>query len=182
MNRTIQFFFLLFGASLLSMSCQDVIEVDLPPTEKRLVIDALIPVPDNDSSNIVARIRLTETTDYYADSVPTATGAVIELRGETSTFRLDEEANGYYSTVVPREIIMNEMMSLTVIHKDETYRSTTLYVPSVSIDSLKQGDKSLFGGDETEIIIAYKDVAPREDFYLFIFMEHSSVKPVSSDA
>ena len=45
----------------------------------------------------------------------------------------------------------------------------TEYVPSVPIDSVVQGDGTLFNDDETEIIVTFTDDPERDSFYLFDF-------------
>lgn len=167
MERLIKYCMLIFGASLMIISCQEVVDVDLPPTDKRLVIDALIAVPDNESNNIIASVKLTETADYYADSVPNVNGATIDLKGGTITYRLNEQGNGYYAAAVPRQFITSQPIDLIVNYKEETYSSTANYIPAVPIDSLKQGDNGLFAGDETEVILYYTDAPDRNDYYLF---------------
>jgi len=42
-------------------------------------------------------------------------------------------------------------------------------VPSVPIESLQEGNATLFTGDETEILISFLDTPNQTDFYLFDF-------------
>ncbi|MEE3227001.1 MAG: DUF4249 domain-containing protein, partial [Bacteroidota bacterium] len=84
----------------LLVSCQDTIEVDLPPTQERLVIDAVMRIPDTDTFLVEAYLKLSKTTDYYADSIPKVNDALVSLTTSNQTYTLQAEENGFYSTVL----------------------------------------------------------------------------------
>ena len=44
-----------------------------------------------------------------------------------------------------------------------------MYVPTVPIDDLRQGDETLFDEDETEIIVTFTDIPEQKDYYVFDF-------------
>ncbi len=52
---------------------------------------------------------------------------------------------------------------------EETYFATTTYVKSAPIDSLVQGDQTLFSGDETEVIVSFTDDGQADNFYILDF-------------
>lgn len=160
--------FILVGFMILSvLGCQETIDVDLPETQERLVVDALMRIPDTESDLTEAYVRLSLTTGFFADSIPTVNDAIINLSSDSNTFRLNPQGNGYYSTFVPKDEMTQDEMQLTIFYKDEIYRSSAQFEPSVRINSLTQGDGSLFAGDETEVIVAYTDIANQDNFYLF---------------
>jgi len=148
-------------------SCQETIDVDLPETQERLVVDALMRIPDGDTFLTEARLRLTLSAAYFADSVPTVDDAIVNLNNSENTFRLESQGNGFYATTIPREIIEEDSLRLTIFYKDAVYRSDAKFISAVPINSIVQGDGSLFAGDETEIIISYTDAQDQEDYYLF---------------
>ncbi|MGO4910944.1 DUF4249 family protein [Leeuwenhoekiella sp. W20_SRS_FM14] len=148
-------------------SCQETIDVDLPQTEERLVVDALMRIPQSNSNFVRAYLRLTLTTGFFEDTIPTVNDAIINLRSNTETFRLNLDGNGYYSAMVPRDQITNDEMTLTIFYKDEIYRSTARFIASVPFDNLSQGDGSLFSGDETEVVVTYTDTPNQDNYYLF---------------
>ncbi|HEA29519.1 MAG TPA: DUF4249 domain-containing protein [Leeuwenhoekiella sp.] len=152
------------GCSL--SSCEDVIDVDLPQAEPRLVIDALIRVPAEEDYFPVI-VRLSTTAPFDAEGVPRVSGAGVSLTGDEETYRLEDAGDGIYLGELPRKVISNETIQLDITYKDAHYASTTKMVTTVAIDNLSQGDGTLFSGDETEIIVDYTDPAPSRDYYLF---------------
>ncbi|MEH6408250.1 MAG: DUF4249 family protein [Leeuwenhoekiella sp.] len=154
--------------SLVFISCEDVIDVDLPKTEKRLVVDALVRVPAELSDEIVnVSVLLTSTAPFDEEGVPLITGAEVRFITQSASFLFTDAGDGNYITQMPVEILKTETIELVIKYENETYSSTANYVPTVPIDSLEEGDGALFNGDETEVIITYTDLAPRIDYYLF---------------
>ncbi len=151
----------------LLVSCQDTIEVDLPPTQERLVIDAVMRIPDTDTFLVEAYLKLSKTTDYYADSIPKVNDALVSLTTSNQTYTLQAEENGFYSTVLPRKELTQGPVSLAIEYEEEFYSATTQFVNAVPIDQVEQGDGSLFAGDETEVIITYTDAPNQTNYYLF---------------
>lgn len=148
------------------LSCQDVIDVDLPESEPRLVIDALIRVPDQEGS-FPFNIRLTSTAPFDADDVPNVSGALITVNAAGSAYNITERTEGFYSGELPKEVMMTEDIELVIEYQEERYTATATMQYTVPIDSLEQGTGTLFSGDETEIIVSYKDPAITTDYYLF---------------
>ena len=60
-------------------------------------------------------------------------------------------------------------LELTIQYGGQTYLAKTKYVPAVPLDSLEQGTTTLFGDDETEVVLTFTDNGEREDYYLFDF-------------
>src|SRR5690606_27197851 len=52
---------------------------------------------------------------------------------------------------------------LEIFYEDSHYFAQTEYIPTVPIDNLEQGDDTLFGEDETELIITITDTPGRDD-------------------
>ncbi|WP_299602540.1 DUF4249 domain-containing protein [uncultured Aquimarina sp.] len=160
---------------LIITSCEDVIDVDVPNGEPRLVIDASFEIYlDETPVDALGGVRLTLSAPFFDDSVPTVSDATVfitnlsdnsiinfvESLGEPGFF-IPEDPN-----VIPEFDIDYE---LTVIYNEETYKAITQLIPTVAIDNIEQGDGTLFEGDETEIIVFFTDDGNREDFYLFDF-------------
>ncbi|WP_286827739.1 DUF4249 family protein, partial [Maribacter sp. UBA4516] len=59
-----------------------------------------------------------------------------------------------------------DVFQLILETENEQFFATTTYVKSVPIDSLEQGDETLFSGDETEVIVTFTDPGESNDFYL----------------
>lgn len=155
--------------ALTTSACEDVIDVDLPSEEPRLVIDALIRIPEQEGQEetVLAFIKLTTTAPFYDEQVPIVTGANATLNTGNKSYDLTDQSNGFYTAYIPREEIENEVFTLKVEYNNEVYSSTTKYVPTVPIDFIGQGDSTLFSGDEREVIVIYTDPAESDDYYLF---------------
>ena len=169
-----QFIYILLVTIILT-SCEDVVDIDVPNSEPRLVIDASFEFYFNeDPVAIDGYLRLTKSAPFFDGSVPSVDNATVFITNlednSVINFELSENP-GFY---VPSEgsIITPEFETtyeLTVIFEDETYKAATQLFPSVPIDNIEQGDGALFDGDETEIILTFTDDATRDDFYLFDF-------------
>ena len=153
-------------------SCQDVIEVDVPIDEPRLVLDAVIRLDDITQTTFTVRVRASITSSFFGDIEP-ATLDRITLSNETSnvTEILEQEGSdsGIYTKEVSMDMLTEGELTLSVNYKNQIYTAKTRFVPAVPIDSLQQGNSTLFSGDETEVLISFTDAPNRVDFYLFDF-------------
>ncbi len=160
---------------VLFASCEKVVDINLPSAPPKLVIDAAFEVFFN-SSPVTANtdVKLSLSTDFFNDSIPKVTNATVfvtDLTNNTIINFADNNLDGNYqptTTFIPEDDINYE---LTVIYENETYKSTTTKTKSAPITDIKQGDKTLFTGTETEIEVRFTDNADVENFYLFDFTD-----------
>lgn len=172
---------------VLIVACEDVIDVELPTEEPRLVVDALIRV-DIDEPYIPVEVKLSLSSDFFNNNTPTSAESVIIQYDEYEDGRiinsgfsnLAEEipGSGIYTPDpnfssdqrIPTSILdRNLVFNLLIRHEGRLYLAMTEYVPSVPIDSLIQGDGTLFSDDETEVIVTFTDDPDRDSFYLIDF-------------
>ena len=151
---------------IIAESCENVIDVDLPQTDERLVIDGLIRISGEKNSDLVL-IKLTKTASFYAQEVPIVADAKVEMRTPDQTYTLEFVDAGFYTAEIPRKKLTNETFQLHINYQNEEYEGSATMIPTPPLDSLTQGDGSLFTGDEKEIIISYTDPAPSRNYYLF---------------
>ncbi|MEZ4779651.1 MAG: DUF4249 domain-containing protein [Flavobacteriaceae bacterium] len=186
MNR---FFYIVAITTVLFSSCEDVIEVDVPTDEARLVIDGLIRV-DTTQEFVNVKVKITKTTSFFENietvsNIPT----IFIYYGVENEF--GELINGSYSNLTElnsgsgvyepdptfstdQRIRTNNLVEETAFwlileYEDRRYAAKTYYATSVKIDDLEQGDGTLFNEDETEVIISYTDQPDKENFYIFDF-------------
>ncbi|AVI51526.1 hypothetical protein C5O00_10255 [Pukyongia salina] len=160
---------------LLMVSCQEVIDVDLPTEEPRLIIDALVRVDTNEAFTKVT-VKVSETSSFF-ESIPAANLQQITLTnldlpgGGINPPVLIEETpgSGIYSKVFDTDFLTQGSLFLQIDFEDEFYVATARFVPAVPIDNLVQGDGILFDEDDTEVIVTFTDSDERDDFYLFDF-------------
>lgn len=146
-------------------SCEDVIDVDLPETDVRLVIEGLIRISGEGESDLIL-IKLTETAPFFDLEVPLVSDAKVELSTSSKNYPLTYGA-GFYSTTISRKETSTETFELRITYKGEEYRGSAKMIPTVPVDDLKQGSGSLFSGNEKELIVSYTDPPETDDYYLF---------------
>jgi len=163
------------------LSCEEVIEVNPKSEAPRLIIDALIRI-DTAEQLTEANIKVSLTSSFFGEIEPTAIESM-SIQDEASGLFVPYEPipgePGMYrpfpTTVSPvsdNKILTTfltnaEELLLFVRHEDQLYIAKTNFVPSVPIDSVVQGDGTLFGEEETEVIVNFTDAPDREDFYVF---------------
>ena len=158
---------------LLFSNCEQVVNIDVPTIEPKLIIDASFEVLFNESpikANVVVKLKL--STDYFDDTIPTVSDAIVFLTNTADNAVInfsDVNLNGNFTPIInfiPKNAIEYE---LTVIYKSEIYKGNATKVKSTQIDNAIQGDETLFSGKEIEVKVAFKDNADNENYYLFNF-------------
>ena len=157
--------------SILFASCEKVIDVDVPSIEPKLIIDATFEVYFNENpvtANSVVKLRL--SADYFDETVPTVTNATVFLTDVTNNTIInfsDTNADGNYepnSDFIPADNVEYELI---IIYNNETYKGNATKIKSTKINTVEQGDKTLFSGEEIELKISFTDNVATEDYYLF---------------
>lgn len=164
--------FLSIVFSCLLFACQDVIEVEVPVDQPRLVVDALIRVNNIQTTITSVSVVTSVTSSFFDDIAPAQLDAISIVNTQTNTeIQLTEESagSGIYLNDVATEFLISGPLQLKMEYNGQSYEADTSFVPSSPIDNLIQGTSTLFTNDETEIIISYTDTPGREDFYLFDF-------------
>tara|TARA_R110001606_G_scaffold69001_7_gene157704 strand:- start:3992 stop:4912 length:921 start_codon:yes stop_codon:yes gene_type:complete len=180
-------YFLLLLTLTLFISCEDVIDVDLPENETRLIVNGVIRV-DETQDYLPVEIRVSESSSffenntiasiksaiiYYGTPNPDAP-EILEGSGVSNLAEL-EPGSGIWvpdptfdsdQRIRVSSINEGDVFQLTIETNEERYFATTTYVKSVPIDSLVQGDETLFSGDETEVIVSFTDRGNSDDFYV----------------
>ena len=164
--------------SLFIFSCEDVINLDVPTSEPKLVIDASINwfkgTPGNEQE-----IKLTLSAPYFDTEVPPANGAQITITdNQNNIFQFFEDSNtGIYknSTFIPT---IDETYDLIIIYNGETYIASVEPLKSVSaIEYIEQENDGGFSGEETEIKAYFTDPEDEENYYFFEFISDIPVIP-----
>ena len=171
-------------------ACEDVIDVEVPEEEPRLVVEGLLRVYTTQVF-VPVEVKLSQTAGFF-DEIQPVTDAdqviiILQVLDEdgmptgsgTKSLTQLEEGSGIYvpdpsfdadqrlrvSTVVENDILY----TLVVQWQGRRYAAQTKYITSVPIDELRLGDGTLFDEDETELIVRFTDDPDRDHFYLFDF-------------
>ncbi|MBT8221705.1 MAG: DUF4249 family protein, partial [Eudoraea sp.] len=169
------FVFIALGIGVLT-GCEDVIEVDVPSGDTRLIVDGLIRV-DTTQIYVPLAIKVAETNSFFEEIPITSLESIILFYEEvidgityttgSSSLAEVEPGSGIYvpdptfdedqrltvSTLLARDWLF----SLIIRHKGRRYIAQTKYVPTAAIDNLEQGTGTLFEGDETEVLVTFTD-------------------------
>lgn len=163
---------LLIISSALLLGCQDVIDVALPTEEPRLVIDGLIRINDMNQPLVSVKIRASLSSSFFDSVQPARLQEITLINTDTKELiQLKEiiSGSGIYEQEWELKQLTEGNLELNIKHNDLIYLAKTKFVPAVPIDSLRQGTSTLFGNDETEVLVSFTDDANRNDFYLFDF-------------
>ncbi len=163
----------IFYISLLifCISCEDVVEIDVPSEEPRLIVDALIRVDPSEVFTLV-QVKVRETSSFFEEVVPTGLQqiTITNLSENAGEVLLETSpGSGVYEKLMTNEILMSGQLLLQIDFEDEFFIAFADYIPAVPIDSVVQGDETLFDEDETEVIVTFTDTPDRDDYYLFDF-------------
>lgn len=180
-------YLLILFAITFCISCEDVIDVDLPENKTRLIVEGVIRV-DETQEYLPIEIKVSQSSSFFDNNtVATIKSAIIYYGtpredapeilegGGISNLAEVEAGSGKWvpdpsfdsdQRIRVSSINEGDVFQLILETNEERYFATTTYVKSVPIDSLEQGDETLFSGDETEIIVAFTDPADSNDFYL----------------
>ena len=158
--------------SLIWSSCQEVITVELPNQEPKLIVDALIRIDTTISSTLVT-VSIRQTSDFFGEISPVAVDQItmsnLDNPGNNTDQVLDETepGSGIYQQFFSTEELARDRWFLQINYQGKFYVAESLMQYSVPIDQLTIGDGSLFSGDVTELLVRYSDIGGREDYYLF---------------
>ena len=183
---------LAYGFILLLMgSCEEVIAVENPETEVRLVINGIVRV-NLEEEFVPIEIKVTESSNFFENNTITQLESAVILVGQRDpenpfnrnfgTSVLTEKATGtgvYVPSYIPGtdtdDRIKTEFLNadteffLIIEHKGRRYAGQTWFVPTVPIDQIAQGEKTLFDENETEIVVTFTDLPDQKNYYIFDF-------------
>lgn len=174
---------------LLLFGCEDVIDVDLPDVETKLVVDGLLRV-DKSQEFIDVRISMRESSIFFEENQPTQVESAVISYGvlnENGLFEslafsnLTEEEPGTGVYVPDPNFTTDQRIRtaaaepgttflLQITHNGKQYLAQTQYAPTVPLDNVVQGDEVFFDEEQTEVIVTFTDNADEDNFYLFDFM------------
>ena len=171
----------------LCIGCEDVIEVELPAPEPRLIVEALMRV-DITEEFIPVEVKVTETDNFFGEVPVTSLERILIVITLTDSLGIEssgisslaesEPGTGVYipdpnfssDQRIPTSAVAFDLRyDLIIEHKGRKYIAQTKYVPSTPINNLSIGPGRSSNNDETELIIGFKDNAEEENFYVFDF-------------
>jgi len=163
--------------TLFTFSCEDVIDLDLPTSEPKLVIDASINWFKGTLGND-QEIKLTISAPYFETEIPPANGAQVLISDtNNNSFQFIEEGNsGVYknNSFIP---VLNGIYNLTINYNGEVYTASETLKSVSEIEFVEQNDNGGFSGEEIELKAFYTDPENEENYYFFEFTSDIPVIP-----
>ncbi|WP_461533551.1 DUF4249 family protein [Sinomicrobium sp.] len=157
---------------LVSISCEDTVEVDLETADPKLVIDAEIDWKKGTSGNEQS-IKLTETAGYYERETPPVSGAVVSITAETGEiFNFEEEPGTGIYRCTDFEPVIGANYTLAIMVEGESYTATEQLMPVPEITAMEYIEDGGFIGEDIEVRGYYQDNPETEDYYLTGFSSH----------
>ncbi len=173
--------FLIVVMTIFFSSCEDVIDVDVPSQEPRLVVEADINWVKGTSGNN-QEIMLSLSTDYFSEEtfVP-ALGAdvnIINLSNNSTTNFIDNN-NGIYSTTsfLP-EIGVQYRLEISYNNKHFTAEET--FMPVTPVKKITQSTSGGFDDNLIEVNVFFDDPPLEENYYLINFQDSEVLLPFFS--
>lgn len=162
---------------IFTYSCEDVIDLELPTSEPRLVIDASINWFKGTTGEEQS-IKLSLTAPFFDIEIPPATGAEVRIiNSNNDIFIFTEDDNtGIYNndSFTPQ---LNETYELEIIYEGETYIATETLKSVNEITRVEQNLEGGFSGEDTEIKAFFNDPVDEENYYFFEFIPSLPVTP-----
>ncbi|MEH6680191.1 MAG: DUF4249 domain-containing protein [Sediminicola sp.] len=174
----------LFAITMVMVSCEEVVDVDLETSDPRLVIDAGIEWRKGTDGSQQS-IRLSTTSGYYDAEVPPVLGAqvfVTNVEGTVFDF-VEVTGTGEYRCTNFVAVI-NAAYELTVIIDGNTYKANERLISVPEIGSIEQEEDGGFLGDEMEVTFYFQDNGAEDNFYLTRYWTDFLIEPeyaVNSD-
>jgi len=168
--------YILLTLSILFISCNDVIDLDVPNATPKLVIEASLDWEKGTLGNEQV-IKLSNTKPYFdAATSDIVTGASVKVTNDDNgtEFLFIDQNNGKYTTsnFIP---ILNQSYTLQVIYNNETYSAQETLMPVSDIINIEQSYEGGFDDEVLDVSIYFQDPAEEDNFYLVRFKEVGDV-------
>jgi len=158
-------------------ACTDVIDVEVPNEEAKLVIEASINW-EKGTSGSDQTIYLSKSTPFFDTNgnVPVvAASVVITNNNDGSFFEFNDQNDGSYTTsnFIP---VLNDNYTLEVISEGETYSAQETFMPVVPILEVYQSTEK-FLPEVLEVNFDFLDPVEEENYYYIKFKEQADTFP-----
>jgi len=158
-------------------ACTDVIDVEVPTEEAKLVIEASINW-EKETSGGDQTIYLSKSTPFFETNgtVPVVgASVVITNNNDGSFFEFNDQNDGSYTTsnFIP---VLNDSYTLEVMSEGETYSAQETFMPVVPILEVYQSTEK-FLPEVLEVNFDFLDPVEEENYYYIKFKEQADTFP-----
>jgi len=160
------------------VSCTDVIDVDVPTAEPRLVVEASIDWQKQTLGNEQI-IYLSFSTPYFdSGEINGVTGALVKITNKNSSeiFTFEDQNDGSYITTdfVPE---IGDSYTLEIAYDNEVYQAEETLMSVSKIKDVYQSTDQGFNKEELEVNVTFNDPADIENYYLMKFQHEGNYLP-----
>lgn len=170
---------ILFILAITSISCEDIIDVNVPLAPSRLVVEASLDWEKGTTGN-EQTIVLSNSTSYFKTQVLTeVTGASVKVTNDTNgrEFIFTDQANGTYTTL-EFEPAIGQSYSLEVIYVGEVYAATERMNEVPEITDIYQSVEDGFDDEALEVHVVFQDAPETDDNVLFKAQKQGALLPL----
>ncbi|WP_290972035.1 DUF4249 domain-containing protein [Flavobacterium sp.] len=175
MNRALALISLLFVFSF--ASCEEVVNLDLPTGETKLVIDAEI-IWKKGTDGKEQTIKISKTAPYYNNSTPKVSGAQVRIEnGSGDVFTFNETEAGVYkcTNFVP---VLNADYKLFITAEGQSFTAVEKLTSVTPITKIEQNIVPDFSGkDIIELTYYYNDPADEVNYYVTDYQSSFLIYP-----
>jgi len=169
-------FKILLSLLLLTGSCTDVIDIEVPEAAPRLVIEASMDWIKGTSGS-QQTIKLSTSTPFFDNLVENpATGAIVKVINDIDSREVifTDQNNGNYVTneFAP---VMGQSYTLEILYENEIYLASETMTPVTDITSVFQTRENGFDKDALEVNIEFNDPKDIKNFYLTKFQRRGDL-------
>ncbi|MDO6759653.1 DUF4249 domain-containing protein [Tamlana sp. 2_MG-2023] len=164
------------------VSCTDVIDVDVPTADPRLVIEASLDWEMGTLGNNQT-VKLSTTSAYFDnnsnDAVTNAVVSVTRL-SDDMVFNFTNNNDGTYTTT-NFEVDLNETYQLEVLYENEVYTATETLLATTPIKAVTQSEEGGILPDAIEVNVFFDDPGDETNFYVLRFKTEGDPYPELRD-
>lgn len=159
-------------------NCEDVIDLKVPTSEPKLVIEASLNwIDGTDGSQ--QQIKLSLSAPFFNNQVPPANNATVTVEDNNgNTFNFIEDTNtGIYKTsnFIP---VIDQEYTLNISYNEDLYIGTETLTSVTPIDYIEQNNEGGFSGEDIELKAYYTDPANIDNFYFYEFITDITITAV----
>jgi hypothetical protein len=169
--------FLLILAITFLSSCTQVVDIPLETANPKLVVEANINWAKGTAGN-VQKIKLTKTTNFYSNTVPNVSGAIVKVTNSANVvFNFTEIPNtGEYvcNNFIP---VLNATFKMTISSEGKNYTATEVLKPVATIQGFDQDSNGGISSNQIRVKTLYNDPPSTADYYLYKYKYPNELKP-----
>lgn len=165
--KKILLYSVLLLTTLLSTSCEEVVDIDLDNSEPKLVIDAIIKWQKGTTGENQT-IKLSLTNDFYTNEILPANGAIVTVTNSSNVvFNFIEVPSTGDYVCTNFQPVIGEVYRLEILYEGSIYTaSSALFATPDIINVTQETVVGISGEDEIQIKYFYQDNGAEENYYL----------------